>query len=220
VVNLLLVDDHQLIRDLIKRMLESAKGIKVVGEAADGEEALKLVRECHPQVVLMDLNMPGIGGLETTHKMLRFDSSIKILVITAQEDQLFPSRLLQAGAYGYLTKGASKDELITAIKTVQSGQRYISPDIANQLALTHINDDHNFVFNELTDRELEIMLMIVRGRNASDIAKTLHLSTKTVNSYRYRMFDKLKVKSDVELTLLAIKEGVVDVQRTEVETTA
>ena len=218
-VNLLLVDDHQLIRDLIKGMLASAKGIKIVGEAADGEEALRLARECRPQVVLMDLNMPGIGGLETTHKLLRFDPTMKILVITAQEDQLFPSRLLQAGAYGYLTKGATKEELLLAIKTVQSGQRYISPEIANQLALTHINNAENFIFSELTDRELEIMLMIVRGKNASEVAKILHLSTKTVNSYRYRMFEKLKVKSDVELTLLAIKEGVVAVQKTEIETT-
>lgn len=215
-VNILLVDDHQLIRDLIKQMLESAKGIKIVGEAADGEEALRLARECRPQVVLMDLNMPGIGGLETTHKLLRFDSTIKVLVITAQEDQLFPSRLLQAGAYGYLTKGAGKDELLLAIKTVQAGQRYISPDIANQLALSHISPEKSSIFTALTDRELEIMLMIVRGKNASDVAKTLHLSTKTVNSYRYRMFEKLAVKSDVELTLLAIKENVVCIQTTEV----
>ena len=209
-INVLIVDDHDLVRTGIKHMLSNAEGINVLGEASTGEEAVKMTRDLVPDVVLMDVKMPGIGGLEATRKLLRILPNVKVLVVTVLDDDLFPSRLLQAGAAGYLTKGASMDEMLQAIHTVQSGQRYISPEVAKQLALKHLVDDHASPFDALSERELQVMLMITEGMKVQDIAEKLCLSPKTVNSYRYRIFDKLRVKNDVELTHLAIRYHILD----------
>ncbi len=192
-------------------MLNNAQGIKVVGEAHSGEDAVKLARELRPDVVLMDLKMEGIGGLEATRKLLRIDPDIKVLVITVCDDDIFPSRLLQAGAAGYLTKGGSSEtEMIQAIRAVHSGQRYISPAVAQQLAFKHLTDSDDSPIESLSERELQVMLMIVHGLRPQEISEKLCLSPKTVNSYRYRLFEKLKVKNDVELTLLAIRHGLLN----------
>src|SRR5579864_8854160 len=129
-IKVLLVDDHELVRIGIKRLLQDVNGIKVIGEASTGEEAIKIAKELIPDVVLMDLQMPGIGGLEATRKMIRHNPDIKILALTVCDDEPYPSRLLQAGAAGYLTKGCDTDEMVRAIRAVHSGQRYISPAIA------------------------------------------------------------------------------------------
>lgn len=209
-INVLLVDDHDLVRTGIKRMLDDISGIKVVGEARTGEEAIKLGRKLKPQVVLMDVKMPGIGGFEATRKLLRSDPDIKVLIVTICNNDLYPARLLQVGASGYLTKGASMEEMVQAIRAVNSGQRYISPEIASRLALKHVNDGDESPFEALSERELQVMLMITMGMKVQDIAEKLCLSPKTVNSYRYRIFEKLKVKNDVELTLLAIRHGLIE----------
>ncbi len=211
-IRTLIVDDHNLVRHGIQSMLSGVEGIKVVGEALNGEDAVKIAREVRPDVVLMDLKMPGIGGLEATRKLLRIDPDIKVLVVTVCDDDIFPARLLQAGASGYLTKGAKKEELIQAIRAVHSGQRYISPAIAQQLAFKHLTDADDSPIESLSERELQVMLMIVNGLRPAEISEKLCLSPKTVNSYRYRLFDKLKVKNDVELTLLAIRHGLMDSQ--------
>jgi len=210
VINVLLVDDHDLVRTGIRRMLDDISGIKVVGEARTGEEAIKLGRKLKPQVVLMDVKMPGIGGFEATRKLLRSDPDIKVLIVTICNNDLYPARLLQVGASGYLTKGASMEEMVQAIRAVNSGQRYISPEIASRLALKHVNDGDESPFEALSERELQVMLMITMGMKVQDIAEKLCLSPKTVNSYRYRIFEKLKVKNDVELTLLAIRHGLIE----------
>jgi len=209
-INVLLVDDHDLVRAGIKKILDDISGIKVIGEAATGEEAVKIARKLHPNVVLMDVKMPGIGGFEATRKLVRIDPDIKVLVLTICDNDLYPARLLQAGAAGYITKGASMDEMVRAIRTIHSGQRYISSEIANRLAFRHVTDQEKSPFELLSERELQVMMMITRGTNVQFIAESLHLSAKTVNSYRYRIFIKLKVKNDVELTLLAIRYGIVD----------
>ena len=209
-INVLLVDDHDLVRTGIRRMLDDISGIKVVGEARTGEEAIKLGRKLKPQVVLMDVKMPGIGGFEATRKLLRSDPDIKVLIVTICNNDLYPARLLQVGASGYLTKGASMEEMVQAIRAVNSGQRYISPEIASRLALKHVNDGDESPFEALSERELQVMLMITMGMKVQDIAEKLCLSPKTVNSYRYRIFEKLKVKNDVELTLLAIRHGLIE----------
>ncbi len=209
-INVLLVDDHDLVRTGIKRMLDDISGIKVVGEARTGEDAIKLGRKLKPQVVLMDVKMPGIGGFEATRKLLRSDPDIKVLIVTICNNDLYPARLLQVGASGYLTKGASMEEMVQAIRAVNSGQRYISPEIASRLALKHVNDGDESPFEALSERELQVMLMITMGMKVQDIAEKLCLSPKTVNSYRYRIFEKLKVKNDVELTLLAIRHGLIE----------
>lgn len=209
-IDVLIVDDHDLVRAGIKHMLSDADGIRVIGEASTGEAAVRMTRELSPDVVLMDVKMPGIGGLEATRKLLRILPNIKVLVVTVCDDDLFPSRLLQAGAVGYLTKGASMDEMLQAIRTVHAGQRYISPEIAKLLALKHLVDDHDSPFDALSERELQVMLMITEGMKVQDIAEKLCLSPKTVNSYRYRIFEKLDVKNDVELTHLAIRYNILD----------
>jgi two-component system invasion response regulator UvrY len=214
VINVILVDDHDLVRTGIKRMLEDVQGIKVIGEASSGEEAVTLGRKLKPNVVLMDVKMPGIGGFEATRKLLRIDPDMKVLIVTICNNDLYPARLLQVGASGYLTKGASMEEMVQAIRAVHAGQRYISPEIASRLAFKHVNDKDESPFEALSERELQVMLMITMGMKVQDIAEKLCLSPKTVNSYRYRIFEKLKVKNDVELTLLAIRHGLIESEET------
>lgn len=208
----MLVDDHDLVRSGIRRILADVTGIKVIGEAVNGEDAVKLGRQLKPDVVLMDVKMPGIGGYEATRKLLRILPDVKILIVTICNNDLYPSRLLQVGAAGYLTKGASTEEMVQAIRSVYAGQRYISPEIASRLAFKHVNDREDSPFDDLSERELQVMLMITVGVKVPDIAEKLCLSAKTVNSYRYRIFEKLKIKNDVELTLLAIRHGLIDAE--------
>jgi two-component system invasion response regulator UvrY len=208
VIKVLVVDDHDLVRMGITRMLNDISGIKVVGEAASGEDALRLARELNPQVVLMDVKMPGIGGLEATRKLLRQDPDIRVVAVTVCDEEPFPSRLLKAGAAGYLTKGAALDEMVKAIRTVAAGQRYISPEIAQQLALKNLDDEKGSPFELLSEREMQITMMIVNCQKVQEISDRLFLSPKTVNSYRYRIFEKLGIDSDVELTLLAVRHGL------------
>jgi DNA-binding NarL/FixJ family response regulator len=208
VIKVLVVDDHDLVRMGITRMLADIAGIKVVGEAASGEEALRLARELTPQVVLMDVKMPGIGGLEATRKLLRQDPDIRVVAVTVCDEEPFPSRLLKAGAAGYLTKGAALDEMIKAIRAVASGQRYISPEIAQQLAFKNLDEEKSSPFESLSEREMQITMMIVNCQKVQEISDRLFLSPKTVNSYRYRIFEKLAIDSDVELTLLAVRHGL------------
>ncbi len=214
VINVMLVDDLDLVRTGIKKMLDESAGIKVIGEATSGEEAVKLARSVKPNVVLMDVKMPGIGGFEATRKLIRMDPDIKVLIVTVCDNDLYPARLLQVGASGYLTKGATMDEMVQAIKAVHAGQRYISPEIANRLAFKHVSDKDESPFETLSERELQVMLMITKGMKVQEIADKLCLSPKTVNSYRYRIFEKLNVKNDVELTLLAIRHGLVESEET------
>jgi two-component system invasion response regulator UvrY len=203
------VDDHDLVRTGITRMLADIDGLQVVGEADSGETALKLARELKPDVVLMDVKMPGIGGLEATRKLLRSHPDTKVVAVTVCEEDPFPTRLLQAGAAGYLTKGAALDEMVQAIRLAFAGQRYISPQIAQQLALKSFQPQGS-PFDSLSEREIQIALMIVGCQKVQIISDKLCLSPKTVNTYRYRIFEKLSVTSDVELTLLAVRHGMVD----------
>ncbi|WP_021024408.1 UvrY/SirA/GacA family response regulator transcription factor [Salinivibrio costicola] len=211
-INVFLVDDHELVRTGIRRLLEDVRGIKVVGEADSGEAALKWCRQNHADIVLMDMNMPGIGGLEATRKLLRYSPDAKIIVLTIHTENPFPTKVMQAGAAGYLTKGAGVDEVVNAIRMVNSGQRYISPDIAQQMALSQFSTSSDNPFKELSERELQIMLMITKGQKVTGISEQLNLSPKTVNSYRYRLFSKLDINGDVELTHLAIRHGMLDTE--------
>lgn len=208
-INVFLVDDHELVRTGIRRIIEDVRGMKVVGEADSGEDSVKWCRGNHADVILMDMNMPGIGGLEATKKILRFNPDVKIIVLTIHTENPFPTKVMQAGASGYLTKGAAPDEMVNAIRMVHSGQRYISPEIAQQMALSQFSATSDNPFKELSERELQIMLMITKGQKVTDISEQLNLSPKTVNSYRYRLFSKLDINGDVELTHLAIRYGMI-----------
>ena len=210
-IRVLVVDDHDLVRTGITRMLADIDGLQVVGEACTGEEALLKVRELKPDVVLMDVKMPGFGGLEATRKLMRSHPDIKVVAVTVCEEDPFPTRLLQAGSAGYLTKGAALDEMVQAIRLVFAGQRYIDPQIAQQLALKSFQPQNSgSPFDLLSEREIQIALMIANCHKVQNISDKLCLSPKTVNTYRYRIFEKLSITSDVELALLAVRHGMVD----------
>lgn len=217
-INVLIVDDHDIVRAGVARLLGDEKDINVVGEADCGEKAVILAKEKKPHVVLMDVKMPGIGGLEATRKMIRNDPTIKIIALTVCGEEPFPSKLLQAGAAGYITKESGISEIISAIKTVYSGKRYIGPEIAQQLALKTVSEGERAPIDLLSERELQVMMMITAGQKVQEISDKLCLSPKTVNSYRYRLFDKLGVESDVELTHLAIRHGIIDTTKFDTET--
>jgi two-component system, NarL family, invasion response regulator UvrY len=208
-IRLLLVDDHKLFRLALRRMLEDQKGIQIIGEAEDGESAVRMAREDRPNVVLMDLIMPGIGGLEAIRRIVRMELDIRIVVLSACEHKPFPVQALKAGAIGYLTKGTDTEELANAIRRAFVGKRYLSADVAQELAVSSFEDDGEAPFDHLSNREMQIMMMVVNCHRVNDISTSLHLSPKTVNSYRYRIFEKLNVRSDVELALLAVRHGMV-----------
>ncbi len=211
-INVLVVDDHDLVRSGVVRLLSDVAGIMVVGEACNGEEAVKIAREKCPHVVLMDIRMPGIGGLEATRRIVCYNPEIKVIALTIYESEPFPTKLLQAGASGYLTKGAILDEMVLAIRTVHAGNRYLGPEIAQQMALKSVKASIQSPFEQLSERELQVMIMITAGQNVQMIAEKLCVTPKTINSYRYRIFEKLNVQSDVELTLLAMRHGILDTE--------
>jgi len=212
-INILLVDDHELVRTGVNKILNEVKGFKVIDECETGEDAVKFCRVTEPDVILMDMDMPGMGGLEATKKILRLAPEIKVIILTAHTEDPFPTKVMKIGAAGYLTKGAGPDEMINAIRMVNSGQRYLPAEIAQKMALSQFKTKDENPFSELSDRELQIMLMITRGEKVPDISEHLHLSPKTINSYRYRMFDKLNVGNDVELTHLAIRHGMINTEK-------
>lgn len=209
-INILLVDDHELVRTGISRIIDDVRGMKVIGEAESGEDAVKWCRSHVPDVILMDINMPGIGGLDAMHRILRIDEDIKIIMLTMHTENPFPSKVMQAGAVGYLSKSAAPEEVLNAIRSVNAGQRYLAPEIAQQMALSQISPTTDDPFGILSERELQIMIMITKGLRVVDISEQLGLNPKTINSYRYRLFDKLGVNGDVGLTHLAIRYGMLD----------
>ncbi|QJQ94264.1 MULTISPECIES: UvrY/SirA/GacA family response regulator transcription factor [Halomonadaceae] len=215
-IKVLVADDHHLVRTSIARLLDSEEGITVIGEAVSGEEAVSKARLLRPDIVLMDIRMPGIGGLEATRKIAKGMADIKVLVLTAFLEETFAQRLLDAGASGFITKGAELSDMVLAIRNIFAGQRYISPEIAQRLALTRMDAQEN-PFDALSHRELQVTIMIVNCQKVSEISDRLFLSPKTVNTYRYRIFEKLGVHSDVELTHLGLRYGLVEgYQREEV----
>ena len=206
----MLVDDHDLVRTGIKRLLEDHPNIEIVGEAVSGEEALQQVSVYDPDVVLMDINMPGIGGLEATRKLLQRKPQLKIIVVTMHDDDLFPQRFLKAGALGYITKGAKVEEMLQAIRTVMANKRYLSPAIAQQIALGQVGEEVTSPFDNLSERELQVLLMMMDGQSIGAISEKLCLSPKTVSTYRTRLYAKLGVQNDIELARLALLHGVVE----------
>ncbi|MDQ2078368.1 response regulator [Marinimicrobium sp. ABcell2] len=209
---ILVVDDHDLVRMGIARMLADVPGFEVVGDAKSGEEAVSKARELKPDVILMGVKMPGMGGLEATRKLRQVNPKVKIIAVTACDDSLHPTRLMQAGAVGYVTKGADFSEITDAINRVIRGDLYMSNSIAQQLALKNFSGDKDqgSPFEKLSQRELQTAMLIANGQKVQDIADIFCVSPKTVNSYRYRIFEKLDINSDVELTLLAVKHDFLD----------
>ena len=208
-INVLLVDDHAVVRMGFKMLLESANDIKVVAEAENGEQGVKGYLEHKPDVVLMDITMPGIGGLEAIERIMAKDSHAKILVLSAHEDSVHPKRVLNAGAMGYLTKRSAAEELIKAIRTVASGKKYIEATVAQQMAIQNISGETNPV-DVLSEREFEVFMSLAKGRTTNEIAETLCLSPRTVGTHLYNIKQKLNANNSAEIALIAMRSGLID----------
>lgn len=208
-ITVVLVDDHDLVRTGIKLILQDVSDFEVVKEAKSGEEAVAFCRKHTPDVVLMDVNMPGIGGLEATKQICRISEETKVICLSMQKDHPIPSQVMQLGASGFLTKDAEPSEVINAIYKVASGQKYLAADVAQSMAMSSFLPKSENPFDELSSRELDIAIRLTKGVKVPDIAAQLNISAKTVNTYRYRMFDKLAVESDVELTHLALRHKLI-----------
>jgi len=208
-IKVLLVDDHELVRTGIRRILEEAGDMQVIGEASEGDEALKMARKLEPDVVLMDVNMPGMGGIEATRRMVRLLPRAKVIALTVLDDDPFPARLNEAGAVGYLTKGCPAKEMIEAVRTVHRGFPYVASSVARKHMIADWQGMAATPFQELSAREMQVAMMILDGQRTQDISDALSLSPKTVSTYRQRIYDKLRVKTDVELTRLAYRHGII-----------
>jgi two-component system invasion response regulator UvrY len=218
-IKIFIVDDHELIRFAIKKILSEHRDMEIVGEADRGETALRLIKEIRPDVVILDIHMPDIDGIEIARRLSHVKPPIKIIALTSQEVDIIPYHLLRLDIAGYLTKTINLEELTLAIRRVYSGQRYITPHIAQQLALNKSKDPGESPLEQLSERELQVMILLAQGETLKTIGDKLCISTKTVATYRYRLYDKLQVRNDVELTHLAIHFGLLtDMASTKTET--
>ncbi|WP_165476670.1 two-component system response regulator LetA [Legionella adelaidensis] len=209
-IKVLIVDDHALVRMGIRRLLEDLPDMEVVAEAESGEVALALVKTHQPDVVLLDMKMPGIDGWEVTRRLKKSNPNVRVIAVTAMSTEPLPSRVLQLGAMGYLTKESGVEEMASAIRKVIRGEKYLSAEIAQKMAISSLQASQESPFDLLSEREMQVMLMITSGMEVQDIADRLFLSSKTINGYRYRMFEKLGIKNDVELTYMAMKHEVIE----------
>ena len=209
-IDVLLIDDHALVRTGIRRLLEDSGQIQIAGEADCGEDGVTLAQQLNPDVILMDVSMPGIGGVEACRRILQRDSSQKIIVLTIHNEQTFPKRMLEIGARGYLTKECGVDEMLLAIQQVYNGKAYIAPSIAQQLALSLLPGNQHNPIDRLSRREFQVMLMISHGLTNAAISEKLCLSPKTVSTYRLRLLEKLGAQNEVELIKIAVEQGMVE----------
>jgi two-component system invasion response regulator UvrY len=209
VINVMLVDDHAVVRMGFKMLLETDADIKVVCEAESGEQAIQRYMEFKPHVVVMDITMPGIGGLEAIERILAKESAAKILVLSAHEDSVHPKRVLNAGAMGYLTKRSAAEEMIKAIRVVASGKKYLEAGVAQQMAIQQLSGDQNPV-DVLSPREFEVFMALAKGKTTNEIAETLFLSPRTVGTHLYNIKQKLNANNSAEIALIAMRSGLLE----------
>lgn len=210
-INVLLVDDHELVRTGIKALLNATEDIAVVGLAKTCEEAVDAMATLPVDVVvLMDVNMPGIGGIEACRRILQDDTDVKVIVVSVNNDSPIPPQLFKLGVLGFISKDSPVDEMIDAIRKVMAGDRFLSADVANRLTSKGLPSYHESPFEKLSRREYEVVTLILQGKSIKEMSNMLILSDKTVNTYRYRLYDKLNIRNDVELTRLAFKFGHID----------
>ncbi|MDO9142264.1 MAG: response regulator [Methylobacter sp.] len=209
-INVFLVDDHELVRAGIEALLNNADDITVIGVAKSGEEAVDAVAALSADVVLMDVNMPGMGGVEACRRILQQDAEVKIIAVSVRNKGPIPYQLLKLGVLGFVSKGSPVNEMIYAIGKVMEGQRYLCSEVANNLALQGLPGSGRSPFAMLSQRESEVVTLILQGKTIKEMSKNMILSDKTINTYRYRLYSKLRIKNDVELIRLAIKFGHID----------
>jgi len=209
-IRVMLVDDHAVVRAGFRRLIETMADMEVVGEAASGEEACRQAATLRPDVVVLDISMPGIGGLETIGRLARVAPEARVLVLSVHENEPFPSLALERGASGYLTKRCAPEELITAVRELAHGRKYLASDVARRIALGR-SDGEPKRLASLSPREFEVFACLARGRLVNEIAANLNLSPKTVHVHRANLLAKLGVKTTAELVALAVRHGVLDV---------
>jgi two-component system invasion response regulator UvrY len=208
-LNVLLVDDHSVVRMGFKMLIDNEKDMQVIAEAETGEEGIIKFQEIKPDVIVMDITMPGIGGLEAIERIIAKYKNAKILVLSAHEDSVHPKRVLSAGAIGYLTKRSAAEELINAIRTVGSGKKYIESSVAQQLAITQLSGE-NDPTEVLSDREFEVFISLAKGKSTNEIADTMCLSPRTVGTHLYNIKQKLNANNSAEIALIAIRCGLLE----------
>lgn len=208
-IAVMLVDDHAVVREGYRRLVEKHPDMEVVAEAPDGDAAYRFYKAHRPDVVVLDLSMPGRGGIEVVRHLLQWDRRARVLIFTMHRNAAYAEQAFQAGARGYITKSSAPDLLISAIRDVHAGRRAISADVSHVLALTRI-DGESSAPDRLSPREFDIFRMIAEARSTAEIATTLNLSVKTVSNYHYLIKSKLGVASDIELAHLALRLKIVD----------
>ena len=208
-IKVLLVDDHAVVRMGFKMLINAEVDMEVIGEAESGELGIKSYKELQPNLVIMDITMPGIGGIEAIDRILANDKNARILVLSAHEDSVHPKRVLKAGALGYLTKRSAAEELIKAIRTVHSGIKYLEASIAQQMAITNLSGENNPV-EILSDREFEVFIALAKGKSTNEIADTMCLSPRTVGTHLYNIKQKLNANNSAEIALIAIRCGLME----------
>ena len=212
-IRVFMVDDHALVRTGLRMILAGEADIEIVGEADSGEDALPRIRQLKPDVVLCDLHLPGVSGLEVTERIVRGDYGSRVIVVSVLEDGPMPKRLIEAGASGYVGKGGDASELVRAVRTVASGKRYLASTIAQNMALSGL-DGEGCPFDALTAREMEIAMLLIQGLRQEQIAQRLSLSAKTINTHKTRLFDKLQITDMIALARMASQYGVIDPAQT------
>ena len=209
-IKILIADDHEMFREGIRTVLERDGRFEVVAEAGDGSEMLDLARRHRPDIVLLDLSMPGRGGLEAAVDLKEIDEKVKILVLTAHPEDDVAVRALKSGVDGYLTKDKASRELVEAILRIRQGKKYISPELAETLALWVGHESERPAHESLSNRELQVLERLGDGRTVTEIADELHLSVKTISTYRSRILEKLGLETTADLIRYALKAGLVD----------
>lgn len=207
-IRIVLVDDHALVRAGFRSIIERELDMQCVGEAASGEEALPLVRQLRPDVVICDLHLPGISGLEVTERLAHGSVPSRVMIVTVQDEGPLPRRLLNAGALGYVAKACEQSEFVRAIRDIARGRRYLSSEIAQRLALEPDDGGRATPFDVLTPRELEVVRLLCQGKRMTVIGELLNLSPKTVSTHKYRVYDKVGVRDEVSLARLADSYGL------------
>jgi len=206
-IRVFMVDDHALVRAGMRMILANEADIEVIGEAESGEAALPLIRRLKPDIVLCDLHLPGVSGLEVTERVVRGQPETRVIVVSILEDGPMPRRMIEAGASGYVGKGGDATELVRAVRDVARGRRYLASNIAQNLALSGLGGSDT-PFDALSPREMEVAMLLLQGLRQEDIARRLSLSAKTVNTHKSRLFEKLQIHDSIALARLASQYGV------------
>ncbi|GAB3505833.1 response regulator [Pseudoxanthomonas daejeonensis] len=208
-IRVFLVDDHALVRTGLRMILSAQPDIEILGEAECGEDALPLIRKLKPDVVLCDLHLPGISGLEVTERIIRGRVGCRVVIVSVLEDGPLPKRLLDVGASGYVGKGGDALELLSAVRDAARGKRYLGSSIAQNMALASVGGEVS-PFDGLSPRELEVAMLLVQGIRQDMIAQRLSLSPKTINTHKSRLFEKVGVQDNIALARLAARYGLMD----------